>query len=156
MSLADEAQRRSQIKQQFDDLGIDFEFIDSVDGRKKLDEEYERQIDREASLLKLKRYMHDSEFATTLSHLKAYHRVVEAGYSGAIIIEDDAILTARFKEIQASLRPRERFWDIQVPKIDSAFDNLLLPRTSFGFQPSMAVSVRKAAVCTVPFTRFLS
>ncbi|WP_172838889.1 hypothetical protein [Solemya velesiana gill symbiont] len=60
---------------------------------------------------------------------------------------------------QASLRPRERFWDIQVPKIDSAFDNLLLPRTSWspqcgltasrlpgtnrlGFQPSMAVSGR--------------
>ncbi|OOZ37834.1 twin-arginine translocation signal domain-containing protein, partial [Solemya velesiana gill symbiont] len=32
---------------------------------------------------------------------------------------------------QASLRPRERFWDIQVPKIDSAFDNLLVLRTSW-------------------------
>ncbi|WP_294052363.1 hypothetical protein [Thiolapillus sp.] len=25
---------------------------------------------------------------------------------------------------QACLRPRDRFWDIPVPKIDSAFDNL--------------------------------
>ena len=27
-------------------------------------------------------------------------------------------------KIQACLRPRDRFWDIPVPKIDSAFDNL--------------------------------
>ncbi|WP_419608724.1 hypothetical protein [Thiolapillus sp.] len=26
---------------------------------------------------------------------------------------------------QACLRPRDRFWDIPVPKIDSAFDNLI-------------------------------
>ena len=31
---------------------------------------------------------------------------------------------------QASLRSRERFWDIRVPKIDSIFDNSLVPRTS--------------------------
>ena len=30
---------------------------------------------------------------------------------------------------QASLRSRERFWDIRVPKIDSIFDNSLVPRT---------------------------
>ncbi|WP_419606433.1 hypothetical protein, partial [Thiolapillus sp.] len=33
--------------------------------------------------------------------------------------------------IQACLRPRERFWDIPVPKIDSAFDNLFVPQTSW-------------------------
>ncbi|WP_419601340.1 hypothetical protein [Thiolapillus sp.] len=26
------------------------------------------------------------------------------------------------------LRPRDRFWDIPVPKIDSAFDNLFVPQ----------------------------
>ncbi|WP_419624497.1 IS66 family insertion sequence element accessory protein TnpB, partial [Thiolapillus sp.] len=31
---------------------------------------------------------------------------------------------------QACLRPRDRFWDIPVPKIDSAFDNLLVPQPS--------------------------
>ena len=32
---------------------------------------------------------------------------------------------------QASLRSRERFWDIRVPKIDSIFDNSLVPRPSW-------------------------
>ncbi|WP_419650409.1 hypothetical protein, partial [Thiolapillus sp.] len=34
-------------------------------------------------------------------------------------------------DYQACLRPRERFWDIPVPKIDSAFDNLLVPQPSW-------------------------
>ena len=33
--------------------------------------------------------------------------------------------------VQACLRPRERFWNIPVPKIDSAFDNLLVPQPSW-------------------------
>ncbi|WP_294053247.1 hypothetical protein, partial [Thiolapillus sp.] len=35
------------------------------------------------------------------------------------------------KNTQACLRPRDRFWDIPVPKIDSAFDNLLVPQPSW-------------------------
>ncbi|WP_419605559.1 transglycosylase SLT domain-containing protein, partial [Thiolapillus sp.] len=36
-----------------------------------------------------------------------------------------------FGSYQACLRPRERFWDIPVPKIDSAFDNLFVPQPSW-------------------------
>ncbi|WP_419629844.1 hypothetical protein, partial [Thiolapillus sp.] len=35
------------------------------------------------------------------------------------------------QSFQACLRPRDRFWDIPVPKIDSAFDNLLVPQPSW-------------------------
>ncbi|MBL3589728.1 MAG: hypothetical protein JMN24_08035, partial [gamma proteobacterium endosymbiont of Lamellibrachia anaximandri] len=40
------------------------------------------------------------------------------------------IPTGSVCEAQVSLRPRERFWDIPVPKIDSAFDSLFVPRPS--------------------------
>ncbi|WP_419645519.1 hypothetical protein, partial [Thiolapillus sp.] len=43
--------------------------------------------------------------------------------------------------VQACLRPRERFWDIPVPKIDSAFDNLLVPQPSWS--PSTTQQLRK-------------
>ncbi|WP_419636611.1 hypothetical protein [Thiolapillus sp.] len=33
--------------------------------------------------------------------------------------------------VQACLQPRDRFWDIPVPKIDSAFDNLFVPQPSW-------------------------
>ncbi|WP_419605341.1 hypothetical protein, partial [Thiolapillus sp.] len=42
---------------------------------------------------------------------------------------------------QACLRPRDRFRDIPVPKIDSAFDNLFVPQPSWS--PSTAQQLRK-------------
>ncbi|WP_419617121.1 DEAD/DEAH box helicase, partial [Thiolapillus sp.] len=43
----------------------------------------------------------------------------------------DAILISPERLSQVCLRPRDRFWDIPVPKIDSAFDNLLVPQPSW-------------------------
>ena len=39
------------------------------------------------------------------------------------------------------LRPRDRFWDIPVPKIDSAFDGLFVPQPSWS--PSTTQQLRK-------------
>ncbi|WP_419615192.1 hypothetical protein, partial [Thiolapillus sp.] len=44
-------------------------------------------------------------------------------------------------KLQACLRPRDRFWDIPVPKIDSAFDNLFVPQPSWS--PSTTQQLRK-------------
>ncbi|WP_419590321.1 hypothetical protein [Thiolapillus sp.] len=35
---------------------------------------------------------------------------------------------SRTLDRQVCLRPRDRFWDIPVPKIDSAFDNPFVPQ----------------------------
>ncbi|WP_419634216.1 hypothetical protein, partial [Thiolapillus sp.] len=45
------------------------------------------------------------------------------------------------RQAQACLRPRDRFWDIPVPKIDSAFDNLFVPQPSWS--PSTTQQLRK-------------
>ena len=45
------------------------------------------------------------------------------------------------EQFQACLRPRDRFWDIPVPKIDSAFDNSLVPQPSWS--PSTTQQLRK-------------
>ncbi|WP_419606153.1 hypothetical protein [Thiolapillus sp.] len=45
------------------------------------------------------------------------------------------------KDNQACLRPRDRFWDIPVPKIDSAFDNLFVPQPYWS--PSTTQQLRK-------------
>ena len=47
---------------------------------------------------------------------------------------------------QASLRSRERFWDIRVPKIDSIFDNSLVPRPSWS--PGVPPQHRKLVAAT--------
>ena len=43
--------------------------------------------------------------------------------------------------LQACLRSRDRFWDIPVPKIGSAFDNLFVPQQSWS--PSTTQQLRK-------------
>ena len=50
------------------------------------------------------------------------------------------------RHMQASLRSRERFWDIQAPKIDSIFDNSLVPRTSWS--PGVPPQHRKLVAAT--------
>ncbi|WP_419605852.1 hypothetical protein, partial [Thiolapillus sp.] len=44
-------------------------------------------------------------------------------------------------DYQVCLRPRDRFWNIPVPKIDSAFDNLFVPQPSWS--PSTTQQLRK-------------
>ena len=41
-----------------------------------------------------------------------------------VVVQPVVTLLATMLSHQAYLRPRDRFWDIPVPKIDSAFDNL--------------------------------
>ena len=48
--------------------------------------------------------------------------------------------------VQASLRSRERFWDIRAPKIDSIFDNSLVPRPSWS--PGVPPQHRKLVAAT--------
>ncbi|WP_419650467.1 hypothetical protein, partial [Thiolapillus sp.] len=50
---------------------------------------------------------------------------------GGIGLEVVAALAGGQGRSQVCLRPRDRFWDIPVPKIDSAFDNLLVPQPSW-------------------------
>ena len=50
------------------------------------------------------------------------------------------------RDNQASLRSRERFWDIRVPKIDSIFDNSLVPRPSWS--PGVPPQHRKLVAAT--------
>ena len=56
------------------------------------------------------------------------------------------VLTSTLGRQQASLRSRERFWDIRVPKIDSIFDNSLVPRPSWS--PGVPPQHRKLVAAT--------
>ncbi|WP_419644658.1 hypothetical protein, partial [Thiolapillus sp.] len=69
------------------------------------------------------------EFKSESGHWKKAH----------LLLSTDAKLTP--EQIQACLRPRDRFWDIPVPKIDSAFDNLFVPQPSWS--PSTTQQLRK-------------
>ena len=62
------------------------------------------------------------------------------------IVFFDTLLDSLEPDEQASLRSRERFWDIRVPKIDSTFDNSLVPRSSWS--PGVPPQHRKLVAAT--------
>lgn len=96
VSLTDAHDRRESITRQFERHGLGFEFIDAVDGRNGLPTEYESRIDRVGARAKYKRDLSDAEFACALSHQSIYERIVREGLPGAVVLEDDVILTDAF------------------------------------------------------------
>ena len=95
ISLKESKNRRKEISKRMQELGLEFEFFDAVDGRQGLPKEYESMVDRN---LTKKRYgvMSDGEYACALSHALLYEKIVEEKVEHAIILEDDCILDKDF------------------------------------------------------------
>ncbi|WP_419603995.1 hypothetical protein, partial [Thiolapillus sp.] len=99
-----------------------------MDNRMQL-ESIELGIDRDHQAIRI-RFMHPGRPVITSSFLKDLEAA--QGLMTTVCEQDQArvpaerlrylVLSSRLP--QACLRPRDRFWDIPVPKIDSAFDNL--------------------------------
>lgn len=98
ISLCIATERRALIESQLAALNLTCEFIDAVDGRRGLEPEWESAIDRPGAVARYGYPMSDGEFACSLSHQLAYSRVLDRGLSGAVVLEDDAILTRDFAE----------------------------------------------------------
>ncbi|MXX11287.1 MAG: glycosyltransferase family 25 protein [Nitrospira sp. SB0667_bin_9] len=97
VSLPDCLDRRQAISQALSALGIEFEFVDAVDGRYGLDPQYEDQIDR-VEAQRVGRILSDAEFACALSHLTIYRRIVSENLAYALVLEDDAVPSPQLVE----------------------------------------------------------
>lgn len=96
LSLAGDEQRRQPLLDQLAAAGLEWRIILGVDGRHGLQEHCLALIDREAASRRLGYTMVDAEFACALSHRQIYQTVLDEGLSGAVVLEDDAILTPDF------------------------------------------------------------
>jgi len=96
ISLRDAVERRLTLQAQCVKLGIDPVIIDAVDGRRGLPFEWEPFVNRAAVQDVIGRRASDGELACALSHQLIYRRITDEGLPGAVILEDDAILTPMF------------------------------------------------------------
>ena len=106
VSLPDCTDRREAISKALNRLGIEFEFVDAVDGRHGLDPKYEDQIDR-AAARRRGRILSDAEFACALSHINVYRHIVSENIAYALILEDDATPYPKLVEFLAGSYYRE-------------------------------------------------
>lgn len=91
----DEA-RRGKLLEELTRGMLDFELVVGVDGRRKLPQEFERKVDRASAKARYGRSLSDAELACGLSHRMAYERILENGWAGGIVLEDDALLSPEF------------------------------------------------------------
>lgn len=98
LTLPGDEVRRQPLLDKLTELGLSWRLVFGVDGRRGLSAEYQSLIDRSAAEGRLKRPMTDPELACALSHRYLYSLIIDEGLSGALVLEDDAILRPTFVE----------------------------------------------------------
>lgn len=102
ISLADSKTRRAAIAEALKGLGLEFTFIDAIDGRDGLPESCSGAFDAAKSRHRMGRTLTEAEIAASLSHGLAYRRMLDEGHDHALILEDDAILHQELKDFLCS------------------------------------------------------
>lgn len=90
------------MQSQFEELGLEFEFIDAVDGRQLSEAELAYSYDRPSTLRRMRRDLGPGEIGCSLSHYRLYCRMVCDGLDEAIILEDDITLGPEFAQVVRS------------------------------------------------------
>lgn len=102
-------ERRKKISESMQNLGIDFEYFDAVDGEKLTDEQ-KSLIDYQQALINKPRGMCNGEFGCAISHALLYQKIVTEKINDALILEDDVIPNKEFKEmLNANVFERSNF-----------------------------------------------
>ena len=96
LTLKGDEARRTDLINSLIKNSISHQLVFGVDGRTGLPQECEKLIDRPTAKRRYQRPLSDAEFACALSHRAIYSNIVSEGLSGAVILEDDAILTDAF------------------------------------------------------------
>ena len=111
ISLERATDRRAFVRQVFGELGVDYEVIDAVDGL-QLDERSIRAYSEWRALFRYGRGLGRGMLAASMSHLRAYERMLANDVPEVLIVEDDVRPNP---DILRVLDERDRFpsdWDV--------------------------------------------
>ncbi len=111
ISLEDAQARRDVISARLRSLGIPFEFVPGVDGR-KLDVATHPGYDSLKRCINFGRDLSNGELGCMLAHRNACRHVLDSGYAAALVLEDDALLTDDLPGVLADLLAMRERWDL--------------------------------------------
>ena len=111
ISLADQDLRRSQMQEKMKHLGLDYEFLDAVDGRGQ-DVKQHPNYNGRARRLRAGRDLEGAEIGCFMSHKKAIEKMLSDGHEAAVILEDDVILTDYFPKAIEELLKIQNKWEL--------------------------------------------
>lgn len=111
ITLEDAQVRRDVISARLQALGIPFDFVPGVDGR-KLDVPTHPGYDSFKRNIFFGRDLSNGELGCVLAHRNACRHVLETGYEAALVLEDDALLTDDLPRVIADLMTMRERWDL--------------------------------------------
>ena len=114
ISLARDVGRRSRMISRLDEIGVNYEIINAVDGRELDLSTLGNQLRQDIAYRKYKRHLTAGEIGCYLSHLNLLERIVAENIPAAIVIEDDALLGADFAAVAAAAADIPYEWDMIV------------------------------------------
>jgi len=111
INLDDSTARLERLKSEAERIGVDFERIPAVDGRKlsesQILEHYSPKLNREKYYVPLSR----PEIGVYMSHLKACQKIISDKLDFGIILEDDIVLKDGFQAVPQVLSALNLKWD---------------------------------------------
>ncbi len=103
INLKKDTDRRKYIESHLQENNLDYEIIDAVYGKDLTPEELETITDLKLSQKKMGKTISLNEIGCSLSHQKVYKKIINDNLDGAIILEDDIVLSSNFSEIINSI-----------------------------------------------------
>lgn len=112
ISLEHSRERREIMAARLTALGLDFEFVDAVYGRRLTADEVSAGYNSFKRNLFFNKHMSLPEIGCLYSHRKACQTMLDKGLSHAVILEDDAILANDFAEAVRDVMKLSDKWDL--------------------------------------------
>lgn len=104
INLARSPQRMAHIAQQLEDAEVAFERIEGVDGNQLADAEIERVSPARLVRQHYYRDLNKGEVGCSLSHRKAWQKIVDDELDFAFVLEDDIDLESNFADVVELMR----------------------------------------------------
>ena len=111
INLNESTERLERLKSNFERLGLDFERIPAVDGRKLSENQilkhYSPELNRKNYFVPLSK----PEIGVYISHLKACEKIISENLDFGIILEDDIVLKEGFQIVPQVLSSLKHKWN---------------------------------------------
>lgn len=103
VSLPEATDRRARMTKVLESLGLDFEFVDAVDGR-QFDVANHPNYNASKRLRNFGKHLTGGDIGCILSHKKIYQRMVDGNIEQALVFEDDVILRDAFLPVLEKIK----------------------------------------------------
>ena len=112
INLPQASHRWRAVQKRLDALGLQYQRIEAIDGRRLSAEQLQQLVDQQRTLKDHHSPLSASEVGCYLSHIKAWHAIIEQELDFAIVLEDDVVFSDNFSIVPPCIARIAEPWDV--------------------------------------------